>query len=53
MQNIQLWRSIKKNIHLHRSSDDWHPLKQRVGDFLEQFRQASTELLRYVGLLPD
>lgn len=50
----KLWRWLRQTvIHLHRLSDDWPTLKQRVGDFLEQFRQGSTDLLRYVGLLPN
>lgn len=50
----KLWRWLRqKVIHLHRLSDDWNTLKQRVGAFLEQFRQGSSNLLRYVGLLPD
>jgi hypothetical protein len=49
----KLWRWLKqKVVHLHRLSDDWNTLKQRIGDFLEQFRQGSSDLLRYVGLLP-
>lgn len=49
----KLWRWLKQQvIHLHRLSDDWNTLKQRVGDFLEQFRQGSLDLLHYVGLLP-
>jgi hypothetical protein len=49
----KLWRWLRQTvIHLHRSSDDWNLLKQRVSDFLEQFRQGSLDLLRYVGLLP-
>ncbi|MBW4618980.1 MAG: IS630 family transposase [Cyanosarcina radialis HA8281-LM2] len=49
----KLWRWLKqKVVHLHRLSDDWPTLKQRVGDFLDQFRQGSQDLLHYVGLLP-
>jgi len=50
----KLWRWLRQKVlHLHRLSDDWTTLKQRVGEFLEQFRQGSTDLLRYVGLLPE
>ena len=40
-------------LHLHRLSDAWAALKQRVETFLEQFIDGSMALLRYVGLLPD
>ncbi len=40
-------------IHMHRQGDDWDHLKQRVAGFLNQFANGSSELLRYVGLLPD
>jgi hypothetical protein len=47
----KLWRFLKQEVlHLHRYEDDWPALKQRVWDFLNQFSQASPELLRYVGL---
>jgi hypothetical protein len=48
----KLWRWLRQQvIHLHGFSDDWPALKARVADFLNQFRNGSTELLRYVGLL--
>jgi transposase len=47
----KLWRLLKQEVlHLHRYGDDWPGLKLRVWDFLDQFRQGSTDLLRYVGL---
>jgi transposase len=50
----KLWRWLKQDVlHLHRLSDDWQGLKQRVRDFLDQFKEGSTELLTYVGLLPN
>jgi transposase len=50
----KLWRKLKQEVlHLHRSSDDWPKLQQRVAAFLESFRTGSRALLRYVGLLPD
>lgn len=50
----KLWRRLKQEvIHLHRLSEDWPSLRQRVADFLDQFSTGSTSLLRYVGLLPD
>jgi transposase len=50
----KLWRWVRQSvIHLHRLSDKWDRLKQRIGDFILSFRKGSNELLRYVGLLPD
>ena len=50
----KLWRQLKQEqLHLHRSSDDWPALKQRVCDFLDDFAGPSPALLRYVGLLPN
>lgn len=47
----KLWRHLKQNcLHLHRWSDNWEELKKRLGQHLEQFRDGSAELLRYVGL---
>lgn len=49
----KLWRWLSQDVlHLHRQSDDWHGLKQRVATFLDQFRCDSPELLCYVELLP-
>ncbi len=50
----KLWRWVRQTvIHLHRLSDDWSTLKQRIWDFILPFKRGSDELLRYVGLLPD
>lgn len=50
----KLWRWLQQDIlHLHRFSDDWLQLKQRVAEFLDQFQHSSTSLLRYTGLLPN
>jgi hypothetical protein len=50
----QLWRWVRHDVlHLHRFSDDWLTLKQRVLDFMARFSSASAELLNYVGLLPS
>ena len=49
----KLWRWLKQDVlHLHRLSDDWPALKRRIAAFLDQFRDGSTPLLRYTGLLP-
>jgi len=50
----KLWRWLRQTVlHLHRLSDHWDTLKQRVLDFMAQFAQGSHTLLRYVGLFPD
>lgn len=50
----KLWRWVRQTVlHLHRLSDKWSELKQRVCDFILSFRRGSNQLLRYVGLLPD
>ncbi len=50
----KLWRWVRQSVlHLHRLSDDWQTLKQRVMDFIQAFDKGSNELLRYVGLSPD
>jgi len=49
----KLWRWLRQQVlHLHRLSDDWEGLKQRVIDFMNQFAHGSLPLLSYVGLLP-
>ncbi len=49
----KLWRWVRQEVlHLHRLSDAWEQLKQRVADFIAQFAYPSEALLRYVGLLP-
>ncbi len=50
----KLWRKLKQEVlHLHRLSEQWERLKQRVAAFLASFSSGSAALLRYVGLLPD
>jgi DDE superfamily endonuclease len=50
----KLWRWLKQDVlHLHRLSNDWQVLKQLVLDFFDPFCDGSTELLTYVGLLPN
>ena len=50
----KLWRKLKQEVlHLHRLGNEWETLKQRVVTFLDGFARGSTQLLRYVGLLPD
>lgn len=47
----KLWRWLQQEVlHLHRLADDWPRLKERVREFLDRFRQASPDLLRYIGL---
>jgi hypothetical protein len=49
----KLWRWLKQTVlHLHRLSDDWQKLKELVAQFLDDFAHGSSQLLRYVGLLP-
>ncbi len=50
----KLWRKLRQEVlHLHRLSDDWQTLQQRVRAFFETFADGSQALLRYVGLLPN
>jgi hypothetical protein len=50
----KLWRCLNQNVlHLHRLSDDWPELKHQVSVFLDGFKNGSTDLLRYTGLLPS
>ena len=47
----KLWKHLKqKYLHLHRWSQVWEELKKRLREHLEQFKEGSQELLRYVGL---
>lgn len=49
----KLWRKAYQEVlHLHRYSDRWPQLKDRMASFMDQFRGGSPHLLRYVGLLP-
>ena len=48
----KLWRQVKQEVlHLHRQADDLALLRCRVDQFLDQYQNGSTNLLRYVGLL--
>lgn len=50
----KLWRWLKQTLlHHHRLADRWAELQAQVAAFLDRFAQGSTELLRYVGLLPN
>jgi transposase len=50
----KLWRWLRQDIlKLHRLAGDKKELRQRVNNFLDQFVQGSSALLRYVGLLGD
>ena len=50
----KLWRKAYQEIlHLHRYSDRWPELIDRMHTFLDGYSQGSTELLHYVGLLSD
>ena len=50
----KLWRWVRQSvIHLHRLSNDWQALQEKVIAFMEQFKGGSQPLLRYVGLLPN
>jgi hypothetical protein len=50
----KLWRWLRQDIlKLHRLAGDKKGLRQRVNDFLDQFVQGSSPLLRYVGLQGD
>ena len=50
----KLWRWARQSvIHLHRLSNDWQALQNKVLAFMEQFKGGSQDLLRYIGLLPN
>jgi DDE superfamily endonuclease len=47
----KLWRWLKQEVlHLHRYANDWKLLKEKTKEFLDQFDEASADLLCYVGL---
>ncbi len=49
----RLWRWMRQTcIHHHQRADQWETLHTDVRAFLDQFAHGSTDLLRYVGLLP-
>jgi transposase len=48
----KLWRWLRQDVlKMHRWVEDWPHGKPRVHDFLDQFAQGSSDLLRYVGLV--
>ena len=50
----KLWRWVRQSvIHLHRLSNDWKALQDKVSAFMQQFKGGSQQLLHYVGLLPN
>jgi len=50
----KLWRWLKEQLlRHHRLADAWDELRDQVARFLDQFAHGSSNLLRYVGALPD
>lgn len=50
----KLWRWLRQDlVHHHHHADRWDELKAAASRFLDQFAHGSTDLLRYVGLLPS
>ncbi|MBL4896985.1 MAG: IS630 family transposase [Erythrobacter sp.] len=45
------WHLSEQLLRIHRYSDDWQQLKQRVSDWLDPFLRPSQKLLEMVGLL--
>lgn len=49
----KLWRWLRQTVsHLHPFADNSDALKATVAAFLDRFALGSTNLLRYIGLLP-
>ena len=49
----KLWRKAYQEVlHLHRYSDEWETLIQRMDEFLSAYSNGSSGLLKYVGLSP-
>jgi putative transposase len=49
----KLWRKAYQQVlHLHRYSDEWPKLIERMDSFLSTYSQGSSDLLKYVGLSP-
>lgn len=49
----KVWLRLYQHVlHLHEQAHDWRALQQRVQDWLDGFREGSSDLLRFVGLLP-
>jgi putative transposase len=50
----KLWRWLRVTVlKMHRLADDWNELLKRIHAFLNQFTNASPDLLHYVGLFGD
>jgi transposase len=50
----KLWRWMRQTcVHHHQKAGRWSEFKAEVRAFLDQFADGATDLLRYVGLLPD
>jgi transposase len=50
----KVWRKLYAEVlHLHEQVNDWPSLQASVQEWLEQYSNGSTSLLRYVGLYPD
>ena len=50
----KLWRWLREQVlTLHRLAGDWQALREHVNAFLDQFAEATDELLHYVGLLGE
>lgn len=50
----KLWRWLRQDVlHLHDGAHDLELTRAHARVFLDQFASGSTQLLRYVGLLPD
>ena len=50
----KLWRKLKQErLHMHPFATNPSDLLTQVKTFMDQFQDGSSELLRYVGLLPD
>jgi hypothetical protein len=50
----KLWRWLRADVlHGHEFSDEPMRLRDEVAQFLDQFADESSALLRYVGLLPE
>lgn len=49
----KVWlRLYQQVLHLHTQANDWRALQHRVQLWLDAFHQGSSDLLRFVGLLP-
>lgn len=47
----KVWRHLRQEkLHLHRLADQWDELKRGICEHLDQFKEGSQDLLRYIGL---